>query len=76
MENRQDEAGWSYFNEDTGMEWSRNHPIESGEVPDATEVERMTYEMFRTAYGYDDWTDSAEQQAWRHALPKAPSNAE
>ena len=30
--------GWLYDNEDTGREWSENHPIESGEVPDATNV--------------------------------------
>lgn len=32
------EAGWLYFNEDTGTEWSEQHPIESGECPDATDV--------------------------------------
>lgn len=60
-----DEAGWAYFNEDTGMEWSRNHPVESGEVPDAQEVERMTYSGFRAQYGYDDWLDTSEQREAR-----------
>lgn len=31
-------AGWLYDNEDTGREFSENHPVESGEVPDATNV--------------------------------------
>jgi hypothetical protein len=28
--------GWLYFNEDSGVEFSEQHPIESGEVPDAS----------------------------------------
>lgn len=30
--------GWLYFNEDVGTEWSEQHPIESGECPDATDI--------------------------------------
>lgn len=30
--------GYLYFNPDTGIEWAPNHPIESGEVPDAQDV--------------------------------------
>lgn len=68
-----DMAGWAYFNEDTGMEWSRNHPIESGEVPDAMDVERMTYSGFRAKFGYDDWLDSPDQQLAR-TTTKAPDH--
>ncbi|WP_287461199.1 hypothetical protein [Sphingomonas sp.] len=35
-------TGWVYDNEDTGEEYSPNHPIESGETPDATNVRRST----------------------------------
>lgn len=34
--------GFVYFNEDTGEEYSLNHPVESGEVPDATDIRRST----------------------------------
>ena len=43
-------TGWSYLNEDTGREWAPNHPVESGEVPDATEVEPMTFGEFDARY--------------------------
>ena len=46
-------GGFAYFNEDTGMEWSRNHPVESGEVPDATEIEAMTLGEFRHRWPAD-----------------------
>lgn len=41
-EDRSDAIGWLYHNEDTGEEFSRSHPIESGEVPDATRVRPAT----------------------------------
>jgi hypothetical protein len=31
-------VGWLFDNEDVGREFSENHPVESGEVPDATNV--------------------------------------
>ena len=34
--------GWLYHCPDTGTEWSDNHPIESGEVPDAKDVRPST----------------------------------
>ena len=49
-----DASGYAYFNEDTGMEWSRNHPIQSGEVPDATEIEPMTLAEFRQRWPLDE----------------------
>lgn len=42
--------GWAYFNPDTGVEWTKNHPVESGECPDATEIKVMTLSEFRRAY--------------------------
>lgn len=38
---QQEEAvpfGWLYDNEDTGREFSEQHPVDSGEVPDATNI--------------------------------------
>lgn len=35
-------SGWVYHNPDAGWEYAPNHPIESGEVPDATDVRRST----------------------------------
>jgi len=43
-------SGWAYFNPDTGMEWSENHPVNSGECDDAEHIERMTYGAFIRAY--------------------------
>lgn len=42
--------GYGYFNPDTGHEWARQHPVQSGEVPDATEVQRMTLGGFKRRY--------------------------
>lgn len=43
--------GFSYFNPDTGMEWSESHPINSGECDDAERVELMTLADFHRQYG-------------------------
>ncbi len=40
-------AGWVYNSPDTGMEYSPEHPLESGEIPDATDVRRSTF--------FEDW---------------------
>ncbi|MFT8945972.1 MAG: hypothetical protein ABF876_05245 [Acetobacter aceti] len=39
--------GWLFHNPDTGTEWSENHPVESGEVPDATDIRPATVEAVR-----------------------------
>ncbi len=44
------ERGWAYFNDGSGIEWSRNHPVRSGEVPDATEILAMTKAQFEKRY--------------------------
>jgi len=50
MTSKRETVGWSYWNPDAGQEWSDQHPIESGEVPDATDIEAMTLEQFDDAY--------------------------
>lgn len=45
--------GWKYLNEDTGIEWAPDHPVKSGEVPDATEIEAMTLGEFEQRYPAD-----------------------
>lgn len=35
-------VGWLYDNEDTGREFAEQHPVETGEVPDATNVVAAT----------------------------------
>ena len=37
-------VGWLYDNEDTGREYSEDHPVDSGQVPDATNVVPATAE--------------------------------
>ena len=34
--------GWIYHNDDTGLEWSDDHPIKSGEVLDAKNIRPCT----------------------------------
>jgi hypothetical protein len=38
-------VGWLYDNEDTGREFAEQHPVESAEVPDATNVKSATAEV-------------------------------
>ncbi len=45
--------GWKYFNEDAGWEWTVQHPVESGETPDATGIVRMTLSEFRRQHPTD-----------------------
>lgn len=47
-----DEKGWSYFNPDTGPEWTPQHPWRSGECPDAASVTRMTFGRWANKQGY------------------------
>ena len=42
--------GYGFFNPDTGMEWSLDHPIDSGQVTDAQDVRPMTFSTFRRQY--------------------------
>lgn len=36
---RPNSFGYVYHNPDTGTEWAEQHPIDSGEVPDATDIQ-------------------------------------
>jgi len=38
-----DDKGYGYWAPDVGSEWSPNHPIRSGEMPDAEQIEKMTF---------------------------------
>jgi len=40
-------GGWVYNSPDTGMEYAPNHPVASGEVPDATDIRASTQ--------FEDW---------------------
>ena len=51
--------GWVYFNPDCGEEYSRNHPINSGEVPAATHI--------RPATEMEDVLDKSVQNWFRRA---------
>lgn len=55
-------VAWLYHNEDTGIEISRQHPIDSGEVPDATDVAPLHNEAAYLAI-IDAWEnlDTTEQ---------------
>lgn len=44
--------GFTYYNPDTGFEWSENHPVESGEVSDATDIQPATYRESVFAQGW------------------------
>jgi hypothetical protein len=46
--------GWFYFNPDTGTEWAEQHPVESGEVPDAENVRPATLSAVRGEM-FDAW---------------------
>ena len=37
-------VGWLFFNPDAGVEFNENHPVESGEVPDAENIRQATAE--------------------------------
>lgn len=60
-----DGNGWVYFNEDTGEEYAPDHPVRSGEVPDATCIRRST--------GQEDHLHTEVQRLFAAATPKAPA---
>ena len=39
--------GWLFTNPDTGTEWAPQHPVESGEVPDAEDIRPATASILR-----------------------------
>lgn len=73
-------AGWLYDNEDTGREYSDDHPVESGAVPDATNIVAATAENLLTELksSWKAWNEdrvsiaqmSDENYGFRRALDK------
>lgn len=49
-----DGKGWVYFGPDVGIEYAPEHPVDSGETPDATDVRRSTY--------FEDWLVGENQK--------------
>ena len=59
-----DADGWLYQNPDTGIEWSEQHPVRSGEVPDAENVRPATADALRELL-LEAWSDRCDKaQAW------------
>lgn len=61
MQSKMEEVGYSFHNPDTGWEWHIDHPIESGMVDDATDIERMTLKQFHKEYGF---SSNIEEFVW------------
>lgn len=64
--NRTDAHGWLFNNPDTGIEWLEQHPIESGEVPDAENVRPASAEEVVTLLR-EAWNALAAERAAREA---------
>lgn len=56
--------GWLYFNPDTGTEWAEQHPVESGEVPDAQSIRPATATNFQNELILA-WEDLAKEKTLR-----------
>ena len=54
-------SGWLYYNPDAGPEFSEQHPIRSGEVPDAENVRRATVANLKDAL-FAAWQVLAETE--------------
>ena len=54
---RESPVGWLFFNPDAGVEFSENHPIESGEVTDAENIREATSETLleELLSAWKDW---------------------
>lgn len=67
--------GWTYLN-DGKVEWSEQHPVESGEVLDATDIRAATAEVLHGLL-VEAWTDRVDKaRAWDMLVAKAPPAAE
>lgn len=42
MNEQRESVGWLFLNPDTGVEFSKSHPVKSGEVPDAEDIQLAT----------------------------------
>ena len=54
--------GWIFFNPDAGVEFSENHPIESGEVTDAENIREATSETLleELLSAWKDWEEDRQ----------------
>lgn len=48
-----DPMGYAYWSPDVGNEWTPNHPVESGETPDARNILRMSRAEFLRQFPLD-----------------------
>lgn len=55
-------SGYVYFNPDTGEEYARNHPVESGEVLEATLIRRSTPMEDALNDGLQYWLGLTQEQ--------------
>lgn len=57
--------GWLYDNEDTGREFSENHPVQSGEVPDAKNIVTASNEnlLKELLSSWKSWNEDREELA-------------
>lgn len=51
--------GWVFHNPDTGEEYNPNHPVQSGEAPDAEDIRPATYQEHVL---YEAWQTALSQQ--------------
>jgi hypothetical protein len=54
--------GWLYYNPDTGVEFSEQHPVDSGEVKDAENVRPATADVLKAEL-FEAWKILEEQRA-------------
>ena len=57
-------SGYLFCNPDTGIEWNSQHPIDSGECEDATDIHRATFPRL-ISYLQEAWQALAESEAQR-----------
>ena len=67
-----DQIGWLYFNPDAGTEFSPDHPVESGEVPDADLVRAATVENLLSEL-QESWELLGQTHRQLRELPPATS---
>lgn len=71
----QQSAGWLFHNPDTGVELAEDHPIESGEVPDAENVKEANVGALKEAL-LDAWKNNAEEEKQNRDLSEQLVQAE
>lgn len=65
----QAQDGWLYHCPDSGLEWSEDHPHESGQCTDATDVRPATVENLKATL-LDSW------EAWAEDRERADAQAQ